>query len=101
MLVKSKLNSIETLTSPELIGLEISHQVFNTVLMWKKSMEKRKKRMKSSDQLNKEEGKKLKIKRTELKVKIKKYIELIYIYIYIIYIYISATLMWLPQQNFY
>ena len=33
MLVKSKLNSIETLISPELIGLEISHQVFNTVLM--------------------------------------------------------------------
>ena len=72
MLAKSKLNSTETLISPALIGLEISHQVFNTVLMWKKSMEKRKKTMKSSDQLNKEEGKKLKIKRTELKVKIKK-----------------------------
>ena len=33
MLAKSKLNSTETLISPALIGLEISHQVFNTVLM--------------------------------------------------------------------
>ena len=33
MLAKSKLSSTETLISPALIGLEISHQVFNTVLM--------------------------------------------------------------------
>ena len=32
MLTKSKLNSIETLTSQALIGMEISHEEFVTIL---------------------------------------------------------------------
>ena len=56
MLAKSKLNSIETLISQALIGLEISQEEFKTILNEKEKYEKRKediRMMKSSDKLNK------------------------------------------------
>ena len=56
MLAKSKLNSIETLISQALIGLEISQEEFKTILNEKEKYEKRKediRMMKSSDELNK------------------------------------------------
>ena len=40
MLAKSKLNSIETLVSPVLIDLEISHEGFKTIVNEKKGMTK-------------------------------------------------------------
>ena len=40
MLAKSKLNSIETLMSQALIGLDISHEEFKTIVNEKKSMSK-------------------------------------------------------------
>ena len=40
MLVKSKLNSIETLMSQSLIDLYISHEEFKTIVNEKKSMSK-------------------------------------------------------------
>ena len=42
MLAKSKLNSIETLVSQELIDLEISHEEFITILKEKDKYEKMK-----------------------------------------------------------
>ena len=42
MLAKSKLNSIETLISQELIGMEISHEEFVTILKEKDKYEKMK-----------------------------------------------------------
>ena len=56
------VNSIETLTSQALIGLEISHEESKTIINEKDKYEKMKEiiRMtKSSDELTKEEGKKL------------------------------------------
>ena len=43
MLAKNKLNSIETLVSQALIGMEISHKEFITTLKEKDKYEKRKK----------------------------------------------------------
>ena len=63
MLAQSKLNSIETLKSQALIDLEISHEEFKTVVNQKEKYERMKgnnRTMKSSDELNKEEGKKIK-----------------------------------------
>ena len=40
MLAKSKLNSIETLTSQALNDMEISHKEYITILRHKKSMRK-------------------------------------------------------------
>ena len=42
MLAKSKLSSIETLISQELIGMEISHEEFVTILKEKDKYEKMK-----------------------------------------------------------
>ena len=42
MLAKSKLNSIETLISQALIGMEISHEEFVTILKGKDKYEKMK-----------------------------------------------------------
>ena len=42
MLVKSKLNSIETLVSPALIDMEISQKEFDTILNKKDKYEKMK-----------------------------------------------------------
>ena len=66
VLAKSKLNSIETLVSQALIDIEISHEEFIATLNEKNKYEKMKediRTIKSSDELNKGEGKK------ELKVK--------------------------------
>ena len=43
MLTKSKLNSIETLISQALIGLDISHDEFNRILKEKGKYERMKK----------------------------------------------------------
>ena len=67
VLAKSKLNSIESLVSQALIDMEISHEEFITILNEKEKYEKIKediRTIKSSDKLNKEEGKR--IKTTEL-----------------------------------
>ena len=67
MLAKSKLNSIETLKSQASIDLEISYEEFRTIVNEKEKHQKMKeiiKMIKSSDKLNREEGKK--IKTTEL-----------------------------------
>ena len=67
MLAKSKLNSIETLKSQASIDLEISYEEFRTIVNEKEKHQKLKesiKMIKSSDKLNREEGKK--IKTTEL-----------------------------------
>ena len=42
MLAKSKLNSIETLISQALIGIEINHEEFDTILKEKDKYEKMK-----------------------------------------------------------
>ena len=47
MLVKSKLNSIETLVSQALINMEISHKEFTTILKEKDKCEKMKENMKT------------------------------------------------------
>ena len=63
MLAKSKLNSIETLMSQALINLEISHEKFKTIVNEREKYEKMEegiRMMESSDELNKEEGKKTK-----------------------------------------
>ena len=67
MLAKSKLNGIETLKSQASIDLEISYEEFRTIVNEKEKHQKMKesiKMIKSSDKLNREEGKK--IKTTEL-----------------------------------
>ena len=54
MLAKSKLNSIETLTSQALIDLEISHEEFKIIANEEEKSEKMKesiRMMKSSDEL--------------------------------------------------
>ena len=56
MLAKSKLNSIETLTSQALIDLEISHEEFKIIANEKEKSEKMKesiRMMKSSDSMQK------------------------------------------------
>ena len=66
-MAKSKLNSIETLKSQASIDLEISYEEFRTIVNEKEKHQKMKesiKMIKSSDKLNREEGKK--IKTTEL-----------------------------------
>ena len=60
MLVKNKLNSIETLISQALIDLEISHEEFKTIVNEKEKDEKMKediRMIKSSDELNKKRKK--------------------------------------------
>ena len=55
MLAKSKLNSIETLMSPALIDLEISHEELKTIVNEKEKYDKIKeniKNTKSRDELN-------------------------------------------------
>ena len=47
MLVKSKLNSIETLVSQALIDMEISHEEFITILKEKDKYEKMKENVRS------------------------------------------------------
>ena len=61
MLAKSKLNSIEALISQASIDPEINHEEFKTIANEKEKYEKMKediRMMKSSDELNNEEGKK-------------------------------------------
>ena len=56
MLAKSKLNSIETLTSQASGDLEISHEEFKTIVNEKEKYEKMKesiRMIKGSDELNK------------------------------------------------
>ena len=50
MLVKSKLNSIETLTSQALIGMEISREEFITILKETYKYEKMKENLKSENE---------------------------------------------------
>ena len=59
MLAKSKLNSIETLISQELIDLEISHEELKTIVKEKEKYEKMKENIrmiKSSDELGENNG---------------------------------------------
>ena len=68
MPAKSKLNSIETLISSELINLEIGHEEFKAIIIENKKNEKNERMMKICEELNKEKGKKKKKKKkkTEL-----------------------------------
>ena len=50
MLAKSKLISIETLISQGLIGMEISHKEFVTILKEKDKYEKMKRNLRSEDE---------------------------------------------------
>ena len=50
MLAKSKLNSIETLTSQALIDMEISHEEFVTILKGKDKYEKMKDNLRSENE---------------------------------------------------
>ena len=50
MLAKGKLNSIETLISQALIGMDISHEVFVTVLKEKDKYEKMKEKLRSENE---------------------------------------------------
>ena len=50
MLAKSKLNSIETLFSQPLIGMEISHEEFVTILKEKGKYEKMKENLRSENE---------------------------------------------------
>ena len=50
MLGKSKLNSIETLTSQALIDLDISHEEFVRILKEKDKYEKMKKKLRSENE---------------------------------------------------
>ena len=50
MLAKSKLNSIETLTFQALIGMEISHEEFITILKEKDNYEKMKDNLSSKNE---------------------------------------------------
>ena len=50
MLAKSKLNSIETLVSPPLIDMDISHEEFATILMEKGKYEKMKDNLRSENE---------------------------------------------------
>ena len=50
MLAKSKLNSIETLISQALIGMEISHEEFITILREKGKCEEMKDNLRSEDE---------------------------------------------------
>ena len=57
VLAKSKLNSIETLVSQELIDMKVSHEQFIVILNQKYKYEKMKKdirTIKSSDELHRE-----------------------------------------------
>ena len=58
MPAKSKLNSIETLISSELINLEIGHEEFKTIVVEKEKYEKNERMIKIREELNKEKGKK-------------------------------------------
>ena len=68
MIAKSKINSIETLISQAVIDSEMSHKEFKHSLMKKKSMKKWKNKIKwkfkklmlKKDELNEEEGEKIK-----------------------------------------
>ena len=64
MLAKSKLNSIKNLTSHALIDLAISHEKFKTIFNEKEKYKKMKEDIriiKSSDELNKEKIKAIKL----------------------------------------
>ena len=50
MLAKSKLNTIETLTSQALIDIEISHEDFVTILKEKDKYEKMKENLRSENE---------------------------------------------------
>ena len=50
MLVKSKLNNIETLVSQALIDVEISHEEFITILSGKNKYEKMKENVRSKNE---------------------------------------------------
>ena len=50
MLVKSKLNSIETLVSQALIDMELSHEEFITILKEKNKYEKMKDNLRSKNE---------------------------------------------------
>ena len=50
MLAKSKLNSIETLVSQALIGMEISHEEFITILKEKDKYEKMKDNLRNENE---------------------------------------------------
>ena len=50
MLAKSKLNSIETLISQALIGLDISHEEFNRILKEKGKYERMKENLRSKNE---------------------------------------------------
>ena len=50
MVAKSKLNSIETLLSPELIGMEISHEELITIMKEKDKYRKMKENVKSASE---------------------------------------------------
>ena len=47
MLAKSKLDSIETLVSQALIGMEISHEEFNAIIRKKRKYERMKENVKN------------------------------------------------------
>ena len=50
MFAKTKLNSIETLISPALIGLDINHDKFVTILKEKDKYEKMKENLRSENE---------------------------------------------------
>ena len=67
MLARSKLNSVETLTSKALLGYEISHEEYSTIINEKKCrkmkeeirMMKIEKNYVEKDETNKEKGRKI------------------------------------------
>ena len=50
MLAKSKLNRIEAMMSQKLVGLEITHEEFKTIVNEKQRYEQMKENIKSSDE---------------------------------------------------
>ena len=69
MLVKSKLNSIETLISQALIDMEISHEEFVTILKEKDKYEKMKENVRNENE--KQEIMRSSSVKSKLKTKIK------------------------------
>ena len=61
MVVKSKLNSIETLVSQELIAIEISREEFITILKEKDKYEKMKKNVRNVSEKLEEKPEKMRL----------------------------------------
>ena len=68
MLAKSKLNSIESLVSQALTGMEISHEEFITILKEKDKYEKMKENVRNiSEKLEKEKTENMRLNNVNLR----------------------------------